>query len=457
MVKLVRTAVHQQKEQDWQEGSVVIGVEQSGGIVREIKRQKKEGAKMKTGIEFRKLRVADLKPAEYNPRKDLQPGDYQYECLKVSIEEFGYVDPIIVNKDLTVIGGHQRLKVLTNMGYTEVECSMVDLDKIKEKELNIRLNSTGGEFTKDALGVLIKEIEESGRDINTLGFEPKSLDDIMSAAFPNQIEDDDFEPVLPEVPISKQGDIWLLGRHRLLCGDSTLPESYEKLMDGKQANLIVTDPPYNVDYEGTAGKIQNDNMADDKFKEFLLSAFKGMFGVLADGGGIYVFHADKETVNFRTAFKEAGFFCHQTCIWKKDRFVPGRCDYQYMHEPVLVGWKPNAGHKWYGDRKQSTIWEFDKPRKSEEHPTMKPIPLIAYPIENSSTRNNIVLDPFGGSGSTLIACEQTDRICHTIEYDERYVDVIVNRYISQRGDSKGVYLVRDGLRVPYDKLEKGGE
>lgn len=412
---------------------------------------------METGIEFKKIKTADLKPAEYNPRKDLQPGDYQYECLKVSIEEFGYVDPIIVNKDLTVVGGHQRLKVLIDMGYTEVECSMVDMDKVKEKELNIRLNSTGGEFTKDALGVLIKELQEQGRDVSMLGFEPKSMDDIMSAAFPNQIEEDDFEPVLPEVPISKQGDIWLLGKHRLLCGDSTIIESYEILMEGKQVDLIVTDPPYNVAYEGIAGTIQNDNMADDKFKEFLLAAFKGMFSVLSDGGGIYVFHADKETVNFRVAFKEAGFFCHQTCIWEKDQFVPGRCDYQYKHEPVLVGWKPTAGHKFYGDRCQSTIWEFDKPRKSEEHPTMKPIPLIAYPINNSSLRNNIVLDPFGGSGTTLIACEQIERISYTIEYDEKYTDVITNRYILQKGSSDDVFLIRDGVKTCYADLKKGGE
>lgn len=244
----------------------------------------------------------------------------------------------------------------------------------------------------------------------------------------------------------------MLGRHRLICGDSTKLETYERLMDGKKANLVVTDPPYNVAYEGTAGKIQNDDMDDKKFYEFLLAAYKGMYESLADGGSIYVFHADKETVNFRVAFKDAGFFCHQTCIWVKNSPVLGRCDYQYNHEPVLVGWKPTAGHKFYADRKQRTTWNFDRPTKSKYHPTMKPIALVAYPITNSSLANSIVLDPFGGSGSTLIACEQTDRICYIIELDEKYADVIVNRYIEQASNDEEVYLLRNGEKIKYKNL-----
>ncbi|NLB54433.1 MAG: site-specific DNA-methyltransferase, partial [Lentisphaerae bacterium] len=271
------------------------------------------------------------------------------------------------------------------------------------------------------------------------------------------VKEDGFDEPLPETPISKQGDIWLLGRHRLICGDATKSETYKKLLDGQQANLVITDPPYNVDYKGAAGKLKNDNMDSSKFHEFLLSAYRCMYDALEDGGGIYVFHADRETVNFRTAFTEAGFFCHQTCIWIKNAPVLGRCDYQYSHEPILVGWKPTAGHNWYADRKQRTTWNFDRPTKSKYHPTMKPVALCAYPIVNSSLTNNIVLDPFGGSGSTLIACEQTGRICYTMELDERYADVIVKRYIEQKGSDADVYLMRDTQKSAYRDVENSVE
>jgi ParB family chromosome partitioning protein len=265
------------------------------------------------------------------------------------------------------------------------------------------------------------------------------------------VKEDSFDEPLPETPISRQGDIWLLGRHKLICGDSTKPDTYTALMDDQQANLVVTDPPYNVAYEGTAGTIQNDNMDSAKFHAFLLSAFHCMYEKLVDGGSIYVFHADRETVNFRTAFTEAGFFCHQTCIWIKNVPVLGRCVYQYNHEPVLMGWKPTAGHQWYADRKQRTTWNFDRPSKSKFHPTMKPVALVAYPIVNSSLSNSIVLDPFGGSGSTLIACEQTERICHTIELDEKYVDVIVKRYLEFKGSDAEITLLRGGEKMSYEK------
>ena len=213
---------------------------------------------------------------------------------------------------------------------------------------------------------------------------------------------------------------------RMICEDSTKEETYAVLMDGKKANLVVTDPPYNVNYEGSAGKIQNDNMENDKFYQFLLDAFLNMEKAMADDASIYVFHADTEGLNFRKAFSDAGFYLSGTCIWKKQSLVLGRSPYQWQHEPCLYGWKKKGRHQWYSDRKQTTIWEFDKPKKNGDHPTMKPIPLIAYPIKNSSMSNCIILDPFGGSGSTLIACEQLGRICHTIELDEKYCDVIVN-------------------------------
>ena len=252
--------------------------------------------------------------------------------------------------------------------------------------------------------------------------------------------------------MSKAGDLWLLGNHRLYCGDSTVEETYKIMLDGKLANLVVTDPPYNVNYEGSAGKIKNDNMGNDAFYQFLFDSFSNMEKVMADDSSIYVFHADTEGLNFRKAFSDAGFYLSGTCIWKKQSLVLGRSPYQWQHEPVLFGWKKKGKHQWYTGRKESTIWEFDKPKKNGEHPTMKPIPLIAYPILNSSMSNCIVLDPFGGSGSTLIACEQTKRICFTCELDEKYCDVIVKRYIEIVGTSDGVKLVRDGKTHLYSEV-----
>ena len=265
---------------------------------------------------------------------------------------------------------------------------------------------------------------------------------------------------LEKPAVAKLGDVWTLGRHRLVVGDSTLPETYDVLMAGAKANLVVTDPPYNVDYEGSAGKIKNDHMEDENFYQFLFAAFVNMEQHMESDASIYVFHADTEGLNFRSAFKAAGFYLSGCCIWKKQSLVLGRSPYQWQHEPCLFGWKKGGKHNWYSDRKQTTIWEFDRPKKSDSHPTQKPVGLIAYPIKNSSMSNCIVLDPFGGSGSTLIACEQTNRICYTIELDEKYADVIVNRYIEQAGSAENVFVERDGVKIPYAELTgevKGNE
>lgn len=409
-------------------------------------------------MDIQKLSIEKLNPSAYNPRKDLKPGDAEYEKLRRSIEEFGYVEPIIWNKRTgNIVGGHQRYKVLVALGYTVVDCVVLDIDEQKEKALNVALNKISGEFDIPLLTDLLKDIGASGFDVSLTGFDAAEMDALFRDSIVGGIKEDDFDEPLPETPISKQGDIWLLGRHRLICGDATKAETYKKLLDGQQANLVITDPPYNVDYKGTAGKLKNDNMESNKFHAFLLVAYRCMYDSLVDGGGIYVFHADRETVNFRTAFTEAGFFCHQTCIWIKNTPVLGRCDYQYNHEPILVGWKPTAGHNWYADRKQRTTWNFDRPTKSKHHPTMKPVALCAYPIMNSSLTNNIVLDPFGGSGSTLIACEQTGRICYTIELDERYADVIVKRYIEQKGSDTDVFLMRDTQKTAYIDVKKSVE
>ncbi len=405
-------------------------------------------------MEFKKLSVEMLIPATYNPRKDLKPGDKEYEKIKNSINEFGYVEPIIVNTDMTIIGGHQRLKVLKHIGYTEVDCVIVEVDKTKEKALNVALNKVTGSWNEALLAELIKDLQEADFDVELTGFEPPEIDELFNNLHDKDIQEDDFDvdEAMPEKPISKQGDVWLLGKHRLVCGDSTLPETYEVLMEGKKANLIVTDPPYGVSYEGAAGSIQNDSLADKEFDQFLLKAFKNMEEHMADDGSIYVFHADTKGHIFRKAFLDAGFYLSGVCQWVKQSLVLGRSPYQWQHEPVLYGWKKKGRHKWYAGRKETTVWKFDRPTKSELHPTTKPVALVAYPIQNSSVTNSIVLEPFCGSGSTLIACEQIDRICYAIELDEKYADVIVKRFINEVETDAGVYLVRDGKKIKYSEV-----
>lgn len=407
-------------------------------------------------MKIEKIKIEKLNPAEYNPRKDLKPGDPEYEKLKNSILTFGYVEPVLWNKRTgNIIGGHQRYKVLVELGEKEIDCVVVDMDSENEKALNIALNKVSGDWDKDKLMLLIEDLQGVDFDVSLTGFDSAELDDLFKDSLKDNIKEDDFdvEEELKKPAISKLGDLWLLGEHRLICGDSTNPKTYEDLMDGKLANLTITDPPYNVNYEGTAGKIKNDNMGNQAFYDFLLASFQGMETVMAKDASIYVFHADTEGLNFRKAFSDAGFYLSGTCIWKKQSLVLGRSPYQWQHEPVLFGWKKKGKHNWYSDRKQTTIWEFEKPKKNKDHPTMKPVALVAYPILNSSLTNCIVLDPFGGSGSTLIACEQTDRICHMIELDEKYTDVIVKRYIEQVGNSDGVFLLRNGVEYSYKDVE----
>ena len=402
-----------------------------------------------------KKNTVDLLPADYNPRKDLKPGDAEYEKLKRSIEQFGYVEPVIWNKTTgRVVGGHQRLKVLIDMGMTEVDCVVVELSEEKEKALNVALNKISGDWDKDKLALLIADLQGADFDVSLTGFEPAEIDALFKDTLKDGVKDDDFDvgAELEKPTFSKAGDVWTLGRHRLICGDSTKSETFEMLMGSTKANLVITDPPYNVNYEGSAGKIKNDNMADEAFYNFLLAAYTQMHSDMADDASIYVFHADTEGLNFRRAFADAGFYLSGCCIWKKQSLVLGRSPYQWQHEPCLYGWKKNGKHQWYTGRKETTIWEFDKPKKNGDHPTMKPIPLLAYPIMNSTMSNAVVLDPFGGSGSTLIACEQTDRICYTVELDEKFCDVIVKRYIEQVGSADEVSVIRDGLSYKYEEV-----
>ena len=400
------------------------------------------------------LPIKDLNPAEYNPRKKLKPGDKEYEKIKSSIVEFGFADPVVVNSDMTIIGGHQRVTVAASLGYTEVPCAIVDVDKTQEKALNIALNKITGEWNQELLADLIEDLQNSNFDVGTTGFEPPEIEQLFSKVHDKKIEEDDFdvEAELKKPTVAQMGDVWILGKHRVICGDSILPETYNVLMEGKKANLVLTDPPYNVNVEETAGKIKNDNMADEDFYKFLFAAFVNMEQNMEADASIYIFHADTEGLNFRKAFVNAGFKLSGCCIWKKNALVLGRSPYQWIHEPCLFGWKKGGKHLWYSDRKQTTIWEYDRPKASKDHPTMKPIALMAYPIQNSSMMGCLVLDPFLGSGSTLIACEQTGRICYGVELDEKFVDVIVNRYIEMKGSADDVYVMRNNMKISYQNL-----
>ena len=411
---------------------------------------------MNTTERFEKVNIDKLIPYARNARLHSKE---QIKQLRASLREFGFVNPCIIDKDYNIIAGHGRVMAAKEEGISDIPCVFAEHLTDAQKRAYIladnRLALNAG-WDDEMLSVELSDLHANAFDLSLLGFSDAEMNKLMGGM--ENVKDDDFDvdAELQKPTLSKPGDLWLLGNHRLVCGDSTKAETYALLMDGKSANLVVTDPPYNVNYEGTAGKIKNDHMAGDAFYQFLLDAFTQMEKVMAQDASIYVFHADTEGLNFRKAFTEAGFYLSGTCIWKKQSLVLGRSPYQWQHEPVLFGWKKSGKHAWFSDRKQSTIWEFDKPRKNGDHPTMKPIPLLAYPIVNSSMTGCIVLDPFGGSGSTLIACEQTGRVCRMAELDEKFCDVIVRRFIQQVGTDKDVYLSREGQMIPFSTVEVSG-
>lgn len=418
-------------------------------------------AKINTGMDIRMIPVSQMKPAKYNPRKDLKPGDPAYEKIKRSLTDFGYVDPIIWNEVTgNIVGGHQRYKVLTAEGATELQCVVVHIEKPEdEKALNIVLNKATGEWEPVALADLLQNLQNANYDLDSTGFDAAEIDDLFSKVFDKNVKDDeaDIDPdalntfVLP-------GDHWILGRHHLLCGDATSEDDLNELLGDVRVNLLLTDPPYNVGIVGRtkdALTIMNDKMDNDSFYSFILGAFQNIVPHMAEGGSAYVFHADTEGLNFRKAFQEAGFYLSGVCIWAKNTMVLGRSPYQWQHEPVLFGWIKTGKHRWYSDRKQTTIWSFDRPTQSRRHPTEKPIPLLAYPIKNSTAPNAVVLDTFGGSGSTLIACEETDRICYTMELDPKYASVIVERFrLYQNEDTSHIRCLRDDKELTYDEAFK---
>lgn len=411
-------------------------------------------------MNIRKFKLSELNPAKYNPRKALKPGDPEFEKLKRSITEFGYVELIVVNvaNNNTVISGHQRLAVLKDIGETEVECVVVELNDADEKALNVAMNKVSGEWDVDKLADLMDSLKELDYDLGKTGFDPPEIEQLFNQVHDKDIKEDDFdiEEELNQPTFSKLGDLWILGKHRIVCGDSTKPETYQLLMDGEKANLLLTDPPYLVAYSNISGSIKNDDLSDKEGYEFLKNAFACFKGNLADDSAAYVFYATSKSRVFYDAFEDAGFRVPCGLVWRKDRLVLSRTDYQQNFEPVIYGWKKDGKHTWYGDRKQTTCFDFDRPKSSkaegEGHPTAKPVPLMAYLIKQSTMTNGIVLDGFHGSGSTMIACEQLDRKCRAVELDEKFVDVQVKRYIKFReGKYDDVYVIRDGQKLTYEE------
>ena len=375
------------------------------------------------------LKIGDLKPYENNPRIN----EGAVESLAEIIQKLGFRNPILVNKDHVIIEGHTRLEACKRLGMETIPCIVEDdLTEEQEKALRIADNKVAeiAEWDEEKLKIEMKWLKDAGFDLSLLTFHDDELDAILGGdALEVGQTESNAVPEVPEVADSKAGEVYVLGPHRLLCGDSTKAEDVKKLVESESVDLWLTDPPYNVAYEGSNGlTIQNDSMEDTKFREFLRTAFGHAEKALKPGAPFYIFHADSEGYNFRGACHDIGLRVRQCLVWKKNALVLGRQDYQWIHEPCLYGWKEGAGHAWYGDRAQTTVMEYNKPKKNDVHPTMKPVEMLVYLLRNSSQRGSVVLDTFGGSGSTLIACEESGRICRTMELDPKYCDVIRRRW-----------------------------
>ena len=410
----------------------------------------------KTTTEMQLISIDKLVPYVNNARTHSAE---QILKLRSSLREFGFVNPIIIDREFNVIAGHGRLMAAKEEGIEEVPCVFVDYLTDAQKKAYIladnRMAMDAG-WDDELLKIEIEELQNLGYDLEYTGFDEKELADLFGVD-EKEVKEDEFDltAALEKASFVERGDVWFVGKHKLMCGDATSSEDVAKLMEDKKANLILTDPPYNVAFKSSDGlTIQNDSMDNNDFYEFLYLSFKNMADHLENGGAAYVFHADTEGLNFRKAFIDAGFHLAGCCIWVKDSLVLGRSDYQWQHEPVLYGFLQNGKHPWYSDRKQTTIWNFDKPKKNSNHPTSKPLDLLAYPINNSTQANAIVIDTFGGSGSTLMACEQMNRICYTMELDEKYASVILRRYVEDTNDSENVYVIRDGVKILYKDLVK---
>lgn len=419
-------------------------------------------------MEIRVIPIDQINAAAYNPRIDLQPGDPEYEKLRRSIEEFGYVEPIVWNERTgNMVGGHQRYKIMVQeQGYAELAVSVVDLDDQQERLLNLALNKVSGRWDDEALATLLDELQAAGADIALSGFEQDEIADLVSTLpdvpdFEEPVIEDDFDvdKALANIkePETRRGDVWQLGPHRLVCGDATDPEDVAQLMEGAKASLVVTDPPYNVAVESDSERlaadgrssILNDDMPAAEFAGFLHSVFKNYAAAMEPTAAIYVFHPSSFQRDFEGAMNAAGIVVRSQCVWVKNAASFGWSQYRWQHEPVFYAHLRGKAPAWYGDRRQSTVWRAGLPGEPTEpatvwevsrgdvskyvHPTQKPLELLAIPIRNSSRSGDVVVDLFGGSGSTLMTCDQMGRTCMTLELDPVFCDVIKKRYQEATG------------------------
>ncbi len=411
----------------------------------------------KTTTEMQLVPLSKLVPYVNNARTH---SPEQLTKLRSSLREFGFINPVIIDREFNVIAGHGRIAAAKEEGMEEVPCVFADFLTEAQKKAYIladnRMALDAG-WDEELLRIEIESLQGADFDVSLTGFGEDEIADLFAGDGEKDVKDDDFDlsAALEKAVFVERGDVWTVGRHRLVCGDATSAEDVAALMDGKKANLIVTDPPYNVAFKSGSGlSIQNDSMENGEFYTFLYNSFQNMAEHLEKGGAAYVFHADTEGLNFRKAFVDAGFHLAGVCIWVKNSLVLGRSDYQWQHEPVLYGFLKNGKHPWYSDRKQTTIWNYDKPKRNKNHPTSKPLDLLGYPICNSSQENAIVLDTFGGSGSTMMACEQTNRICCMMELDEKYASVILRRAVEIGIAQADIFVERGGEKIPYSALVK---
>lgn len=409
---------------------------------------------------FEQVPIDKLVPYARNARTHSKE---QIAQLRASLREFGFVSPAVIDSKYNILVGHGRVQAAREEGYTTVPCVFAENLTDAQKRAYILADNQlalGAGWDEEMLSVELSDLQDESFDLSLLGFDSDELEKLMDDGSGKDVENDDFDlsAALEKASFVERGNIWTVGKHRLMCGDAILADDVNTLMGNKRANLIVTDPPYGVSFKASDGlTIENDSLKGGEFYNFLLSAFKNMADHLEKGGAAYVFHADTEGLNFRKAFIDAGFHLAGVCIWVKNSLVLGRSDYQWQHEPILYGFLQNGKHPWYADRKQTTIWNYDKPKRNKDHPTSKPLNLLGYPIQNSSQENAVILDTFGGSGSTLMACEKLNRICYMMELDPKYASVILRRYVEDTKDAENVYVERGGERIPYSDLVKDVE
>lgn len=382
----------------------------------------------------------------------------QVTRLASSIKEFGFINPVITDGEHGILAGHGRIAAAKQLGIKQVPCISADYLSEAQKKAYIladnRLPMDAG-WDNDLLKIEIESLQAEGFDVGITGFDEKEIADLF--AVDNEAQEDGFDvdEELSKPCFSQAGDVWHLGKHRVICGDSTKQDTYAALLGDDKVNLVCTDPPYLVKLNSTSGTIKNDDLNDEEGLKFLKGAFSCMHDSMAKDASIYVFYATAKARVFHDAFEDSGFKVGAGLVWKKDRLVLTRTDWKYIHEPIIFGWRKDGRHRWYGDQKQTTVFEFARIKNSKNdgcgHPSSKPVPLIAYLIKQCTQENGLVLDGFLGSASTLIACEQLNRICYGIELEPKFVDVAVNRYIQQVGISDNVYVIRDGKKLAYDE------